>query len=120
MINWLLRNQYNIGLVTSKDSTRTHNLLMYFNLHIDVVVTPELTQRGKPFLIHFFWACEKFSIDCSQALFVGDMYSDMQVAKAAKNGLFTFYARLFYCEESSHYGSPIFSLLNIIDFLKYQ
>ena len=120
VINWLLRNQYNIGLVTSKDSTRTHNLLMYFNLHIDVVVTPELTQRGKPFPDPLFLACEKFSIDCSQALFVGDMYSDMQAAKAAKMDYLHFMPGYSIAKSHPHYGSPIFSLLNIIDFLKYQ
>lgn len=120
VIDWLLDNQYNIGLVTSKDSVRTYNLLKHFNLPIDVVVTPELTQRGKPFPDPLLLACDKFSIDCSQVVFIGDMFSDMQAAKAAKIDYLHFMPGYSIDGTFPHYGSPIFSLLNIIDFMKYQ
>ena len=120
VIDWLLDNQFNIALVTSKDSIRTYNLLKYFNLPIDVVITPELTQRGKPFPDPLFLACDKFSIDCSQAVFVGDMFSDMQAAKAANIDYLHFLPGYSICSGYPSYGSPIFSLLNIINFMKYQ
>lgn len=120
VIDWLLVNQYNIALVTSKDSVRTYNLLEYFKLSIDVVVTPELTQRGKPFPDPLFLACDKLSIDCHQAVFVGDMFSDMNAAKAA--GMEYLHFMPGYSKEKCFpiYGSPIYSLLNIIEFIKYQ
>ena len=120
VVDWLLDNQYNIALVTSKDSVRTFDLLKYFNLPIDVVVTPELTQRGKPFPDPLFLACDLFSIACTQAVFIGDMFSDMQAAKAAKIDYLHFMPGYSIGRSYPHYGSPIFSLLNIIDFMKYQ
>ena len=120
VIDWLLSNDYNIALVTSKDSIRTYHLLEHFNLPIDVVVTPELTQRGKPFPDPLFLACDKFSVDVNQAVFIGDMFSDMHAAKAASIDYLHFMPGYSLGTIIPNYGSPIFSLLNIIDYMKYQ
>ncbi len=120
VINWLLKHNFKLALVTSKDSTRTYNLLKLFNLPIDVVVTPELTNRGKPFPDPLFLACNMLSISANHAIFVGDMLTDMSAARSANIDYLHFLPGYSGGNFLPSYGSPIFSLLNIVEYLQNQ
>ena len=52
------RKNIKVAIVTSKDFIRTIELLEYFNLNVDLVVTPEITSRGKPYPDPLFYAAK--------------------------------------------------------------
>ena len=47
-LDWLKGNFIKTGIVTSKDKVRTLDLIQYFQLNFEIVVTPDLTEFGKP------------------------------------------------------------------------
>ena len=120
MLEWLVDNNIKVGLVTSKDICRTNSLINYFNLPLEVVITPESTSRGKPYPDPLYYACKEFSVGIEKAVFVGDMETDMQAARAANMDYLHFYPGYSYSGTEINYGFPIYSLLNIIDFMRYQ
>ncbi len=72
-----------IGVVTSKDKTRTLEIIKRFNLLFDVVECPEAKGRGKPNPDPLFRAMLKCQRDPSETLYIGDMDVDMEAAKRA-------------------------------------
>ena len=58
LITWLRGKKIKVAIVTSKDYARTIELLEYFDLQVDAVVTPEQTSRGKPYPDPLFKATE--------------------------------------------------------------
>ena len=84
ILAWLKTNKIKIAIVTSKDFVRTIELIEYLNIEIDLVVTPEKTLKGKPHPEPLFFAAKGLSIPISEAIFIGDMLSDMQAAYKAQ------------------------------------
>ncbi len=72
-----------IGIVTSKDKTRTLEIIKRFNILFDVVECPETKGRGKPNPDPLFRAMLKCQRDPSETLYIGDMDVDMEAAKRA-------------------------------------
>lgn len=72
-----------IGVVTSKDKTRTLEIIKRFNLLFDVVECPEANGRGKPNPDPLFRAMLKCQRDPSETLYIGDMDVDMEAARRA-------------------------------------
>jgi phosphoglycolate phosphatase len=72
-----------IGVVTSKDKTRTLEIIKRFNLLFDVVECPEAKGRGKPNPDPLFRAMLKCQRDPSETLYIGDMDVDMEAARRA-------------------------------------
>lgn len=74
---------HRIGIVTSKDKTRTLEIIKRFNLLFDVVECPEAKGRGKPSPDPLFRAMLKCQRDPSETLYIGDMDIDMEAAERA-------------------------------------
>ena len=74
---------FRIGIVTSKNKTRTLEIIKRFNLLFDVVECDEAKGRGKPNPDPLFRAMLKCQSDPSETLYIGDMDVDMEAAKRA-------------------------------------
>jgi phosphoglycolate phosphatase-like HAD superfamily hydrolase len=74
---------FRIGVVTSKDKSRTLEIIKRLNLLFDVVECPEAKGRGKPNPDPLFRAMLKCHSDPSETLYIGDMDVDMEAAKRA-------------------------------------
>ena len=83
ILYWLKNNNIKIAIVTSKDLVRTNELIEFFNIKIDLIVTPEKTLKGKPHPEPLFFAAKGLSTEMNQSLFIGDMLSDMKAAHRA-------------------------------------
>ena len=118
LLIWLKDNSISIGIVTSKDQLRTNQLIDFFQLNVQSVITPELTKRGKPFPDPILLAAKDLSVDLNNIVFIGDMLSDMKCALKAKcyylhylNGYQKIYNQL--------YGGSINSLEEIVEYINY-
>ena len=116
-LDWLRCNFIKTGIVTSKDKVRTLDLIQYFQLNFEIVVTPDLTEFGKPSSQPILLAAKNLKLNTNEIIFVGDMESDMHCAFNAnchylhyKNG----YQYLFY----QMYGGEISSIIELIEYLK--
>ena len=117
ILNFLKKNGFKIGIVTSKDELRTMELVSFLQLEMEIIVTPERTSRGKPFADPIIYASENLKILKNEILFVGDMRSDMQCAQNARCHYLHYlrgYEKLIY----QIYGGEINSLLQIEEYLK--
>lgn len=106
------------GIVTSKDELRTKELIDFFQLNLSFIVTPEKTDRGKPFPEPLFYSAEKLSLNLNEILFIGDMHSDMLCAQNAKT-LYLHYLEGYQKLENQIYGGEINSLLQIEEYINF-
>ena len=60
------------------------DLIQYFQLNFEIVVTPELTKFGKPSSQPILLAAKNLKSNANEIIFVGDMESDMHCAFNAK------------------------------------
>ena len=116
ILSWLNSKKFNTAIVTSKDQIRTYELVELFNLNLDLVVTPELTKRGKPFSDPIIYANKILKTDNEKTLFVGDMKSDMMCAKNSKCK-YLHYMNGYGSNELISYGGLIYSLYEIKEYL---
>lgn len=72
-----------IGVVTSKDETRTLEILKKLDILFDVVECPDGKGRGKPNPDPILKAMLKCQRDPSETVYIGDMDVDMECAKRA-------------------------------------
>ena len=75
-----------ISIASSKDYESALNILKYFNIKIDCLVTPNANGyqgRNKPFGDPLLYACFKNQVSTKESIYVGDMISDYQAAKDA-------------------------------------
>jgi phosphoglycolate phosphatase-like HAD superfamily hydrolase len=72
-----------VGIVTSKDETRTFEIIKKLDILFDVVECPDGKGRGKPNPDPLFKAMLKCQRDPSETVYVGDMAVDMECAKRA-------------------------------------
>lgn len=106
------------GIVTSKDELRTKELIDFFQLNITFIVTPEKTERGKPFPEPLFYSAKNLSLNLNEILFIGDMHSDMLCAQNAKT-LYLHYLEGYQKLEDHMYGGEINSLLQIQEYVNF-
>ena len=118
ILNWLSKKNISTGIVTSKEMRRTYELVEMFNLKISLIVTPELTKRGKPYPDPIFYATNLLSQKLDETLFIGDMISDMNSAKNA-GCYFLFYTLGYEKAKNINYGGSITSLDQIKEFIVY-
>ena len=116
-LDWLKGKFIKTGIVTSKDKVRTLELVQYFQLNVEIIVTPELTKLGKPSSEPILFAAKNLKLNSNEIIFVGDMESDMNCALNAnchylhyKNG----YQYLYY----QNYGGEISSIIELIEYIK--
>ena len=86
VLKYLKKKEYLIGILTSKDKSRTQKILKKFELYnfFNFIECPNKHLRGKPFPDCLLKNLKKYSIKSNNATFVGDMLSDYQAAKRAK------------------------------------
>ena len=86
VLKYLKKKEYLIGILTSKDKSRTQKILKKFELYkfFNFIECPNKHLRGKPFPDCLLKNLKKYSIKSNNATFVGDMLSDYQAAKSAK------------------------------------
>lgn len=72
-----------IGLVTSKDESRTLEIIEKLDLLFDVIECPDGKGRGKPNPDPLLRAILKCQMDPCETVFVGDMEVDKEAAKRA-------------------------------------
>ena len=116
ILNWLKSRNINTGIVTSKDQIRTYELVELFNLNLDVIVTPELTQRGKPNAEPILYANKILKSDKENSLFIGDMKSDMLCAKNSKCK-YLHYMDGYGGNDLVSYGGTIYSIYELKEYL---
>ena len=116
ILKWLNSRKILTSIVTSKDKIRTFELVELFNLNINLVVTPELTQRGKPFADPILYANKILNTNTKNTLFIGDMRSDMQCAKNSKCK-YLHYMNGYGSNELVTYGGLIYSIYEIKEYL---
>tara|TARA_Y100001968_G_scaffold326390_1_gene369355 strand:+ start:1756 stop:2385 length:630 start_codon:yes stop_codon:yes gene_type:complete len=118
ILTWLKENSILTGIVTSKDEIRTKELIEYFNLDINSVVTPEMTTKGKPSSQPIIYAANILDVNTRQILYIGDMKSDMICASNAKCK-YLHYLNGYEKSISQNYGGQINSLKEIQEYITF-
>ena len=116
IIDWLKKNKIKIAIVTSKDFVRTKELIEFFNIKTDLIVTPESTLKGKPYPEPLLFAAKNLSLSIEESLFIGDMFSDMKAAQSA-NCKYLHYLCGYDDLKKLSYGGNINSLLEIKEYI---
>ena len=83
-LNHLRKKGKKIALLTSKDTTRTKIFLKKFNLKFDKTCTPNKYFPGKPNPRQLNSIIKRFGLKKRNAVYFGDMTSDLHTAKNAK------------------------------------
>ena len=119
LLNWLSKKKIKLAIVTSKDFVRTMELIEFFDIKVDAVVTPELTIRGKPYPDPLLKAANILDLNIKESIFIGDMLSDMKAASRA-NCLYLHYTNGYQkLINVNCYGGSIDSLLEIKEFISF-
>ena len=117
LLLWLSANSISSGIVTSKDKFRTYELVEYFQLNIQTIVTPESTNFGKPSSEPIFYAAKQLNKSVNEILFIGDMISDMKTAINSKC-LYLHYLNGYQKPIKQEYGGQISSLLEVKEYIE--
>ena len=80
----LKRRRITLGIVTSKNRSRTIKLIKKFKMNIKLVVPYSRKLRGKPFPNQLLKAMQMAKINKVNTLYVADMLVDYKAAKNAK------------------------------------
>ena len=72
-----------VGVVTSKDETRTLEIIKMLDVLFDVIECPNAKSRGKPSPDPIFRAMLKCQMDPFDTVYIGDMDVDMKAANRA-------------------------------------
>ena len=116
ILNWLNSRNLFTGLVTSKDQIRTYELVELFNLNLDLIVTPELTNKGKPYADPIIYTNKILKTNSKNTLFIGDMKSDMLCSKNSQCK-YLHYMNGYGSNEFISYGGVIYSIYEIKEYL---
>ncbi len=117
VLDWLNAKSIAVGIVTSKDKVRTYELVEYFQLNIEAIVTPELTKLGKPSSEPILYAARYLNINLNQIIFIGDMQSDM-ICAFNSNCSYLHYTNGYQQLSHQMYGGQISSIKDIIEYVK--
>ena len=111
----LNRRKITLGIVTSKDRSRTIKLIKKFKMNIKLVVAHSRKLRGKPFPDQLLKAIKMAKLNQLNTIYIGDMLVDY---KAAKNSKISFvYTKYGYGKKYifyKYYIKKFRDLLNII------
>ncbi len=118
LLFWLRNEKIKLGIVTSKDFVRTMELIEFFDIKVDAVITPEQTFRGKPYPDPLFKAADMLDLNIKESLFIGDMISDMIAASRAEC-LYLHYSKGYQKLKINNYGGSIDCLSEIIEYLSF-
>ena len=87
-----------------------------FDIYIDLIVTPELTKKGKPHPEPILHAAKVLDIQLNEIIFIGDMRSDMKCAQSA-GCYYLHYLPGYQVKVDNIYGGSITSLLEIKEYI---
>lgn len=85
LLNELKRRNIKIGIVTSKRDILARRGMEIANIidYMDVIVTPECTDKHKPNREPAIYACNKLDIEPKEAIMVGDSHFDLMCGRDA-------------------------------------
>ncbi len=83
VLDALAESGLRLGVVTSKDPTRTHAMMACLPDVFEVVVAPDGSMPGKPAPDPLLAAVAAMDITVDDAVYVGDMAHDYEAARAA-------------------------------------
>ncbi len=83
LLTQLLNNNIKTGIITSKETKKTHKMLSLIDFKFDIVQTPNTDLRGKPAPDHILFAMKKLKIYPPNVIYVGDMDVDYESATRA-------------------------------------
>ena len=110
----LRRRKIVLGVVTSKDKSRTIKLIKKFKINIKLVVAPSRRLKGKPFPDQLLKATKMAKIKPSNTIYIGDMLVDY---KAAKNSDINFvYSEYGYGKQQTFYKHSIKKFKDLLSF----
>ena len=116
ILDWLKLKNIRTAIVTSKDLTRTTQLVEMFDIDIDLIITPEQTKQGKPHPEPILHAAKLLGLQVNEIIFVGDMLSDMKCAQSA-NCYYLHYLEGYQRKANIIYGGIISSLIEIKEYI---
>ena len=79
-----LKKNFILGIITSKNKTRVSKILKQFKVKFNFVFTPDDLNRGKPYPDAIFKIIEKYNINPSEIMYIGDTLYDSKFAKNSK------------------------------------
>ena len=79
-----LKKKFILGVITSKNRSRTINILKRFKLKFDLVLTPEDLNKGKPYPDAAIKLKKKFKVKSSEIIYIGDTLKDLKFSKNSK------------------------------------
>lgn len=85
LLNELKRRNIKIGIVTSKRDILARRGMKIANIidYMDVIVTPECTDKHKPNREPAIYACNKLNVEPKEAIMVGDSHFDLMCGRDA-------------------------------------
>lgn len=83
VLGQLNNNNIKTGIVTSKNTFRTHKIIDLLGFAFDIVQTPNDVLKGKPAPDHILYAMSELDLNSSDTLYIGDMDVDYEAAKRA-------------------------------------
>ena len=83
VLGQLANNNIKTGIVTSKNTIRTHKIIDLLGFAFDIVQTPNDFLKGKPAPDHILYAMSELNVNSSDTLYIGDMGVDCEAAKLA-------------------------------------
>ena len=83
LLHQLLNKNIKTGIITSKETNKTHKMISLLDFTFDIVQTPNDHLNGKPAPDHILYAMEQLKINASDVIYVGDMDVDYEAAKRA-------------------------------------
>ena len=108
----LKEKKINVGIVTSKDNTRTLKILKKFKLNFKIIITPSKKLKGKPHPDQLNKAIKIAKVKKSNTVYIGDMFVDYKAAKNA--GIHFIYAAYGYGNKKKIYKYSIRKIEDII------
>ena len=83
LLFYLSNNNIKTGIITSKETKKTHKMLELIDFKFDIVQTPNEELNGKPSPDHILFAMNQLNIPSSDVIYIGDMDVDYEAASRA-------------------------------------
>ena len=84
VLHQLFDKNIKTGIITSKETNKTHKMLALFDFTFDIVQTPNNNLNGKPAPDHILYAMKQLDMSAPDVIYIGDMDVDYEAAKGAR------------------------------------
>lgn len=82
-LEYLKKNKIGLAIVTSKNKTRSVEIVKKFKIPIKLILSPSNKVNGKPSPDLLKIALKKLSVSSNESFYIGDMYVDYKAARGA-------------------------------------